>query len=69
MYPSLVESWKRCSRTPPPSKLVTLVSSLFTSAYVFLWPQYFPNSPLQLDALPIFDGRCVSSFLDALDLC
>lgn len=43
------------------SKLVTLVSSLFTSAYVFLWPQYFPNSPLQLDNLPIFDGRCVSS--------
>jgi len=39
------------------SKLVTLVTSLFTSAYVFLWPSYFPNSPLLLDELPVFDGR------------
>ncbi|SDA02792.1 BZ3500_MvSof-1268-A1-R1_Chr11-1g03159 [Microbotryum saponariae] len=40
-------------------KLVSLVSSLFTSAYTFLWPQYFPDSPLELDQLPIFDGRIV----------
>lgn len=39
------------------SKLLTLVTSLFTSAYIFLWSEYFPNSPLQLDQLPIFDGR------------
>lgn len=41
------------------SKLLTLVTSLFTSAYIFLWSEYFPNSPLQLDQLPIFDGRIV----------
>ncbi|SCV73283.1 BQ2448_7209 [Microbotryum intermedium] len=41
------------------SKLVTLISSLFTTAYTFLWPQYFPDSPLELDQLPIFDGRIV----------
>ncbi|BGP47294.1 tRNA-His guanylyltransferase [Rhodotorula kratochvilovae] len=41
------------------SKLVTLVVSVFTAAYVALWPQYFPNSPLQLDQLPVFDGRVV----------
>ncbi|KDE03856.1 hypothetical protein MVLG_05678 [Microbotryum lychnidis-dioicae p1A1 Lamole] len=41
------------------SKLVSLVSSLFTSAYTFLWPQYFPDSPLEMDQLPIFDGRIV----------
>ncbi|GJN89651.1 hypothetical protein Rhopal_002638-T1 [Rhodotorula paludigena] len=41
------------------SKLVTLVVSVFTAAYIALWPQYFPNSPLSLDHLPVFDGRVV----------
>ncbi|KAL8293737.1 hypothetical protein RQP46_000438 [Phenoliferia psychrophenolica] len=41
------------------SKLVTLIVSLFTSAYVFLWPKYFPNSPLVYEELPVFDGRVV----------
>lgn len=43
----------------PDSKLVTLVVSIFSAAYVALWPQYFPNSPLTLEELPVFDGRCV----------
>jgi hypothetical protein len=42
------------------SKLTTLVTSLFTSAYVFHWPQFFPNSPLSLEQLPVFDGRSVT---------
>ncbi|GAA5892463.1 tRNA guanylyltransferase [Sporobolomyces salmoneus] len=41
------------------SKLVTLVTSIFSSAYVYLWPQYFPNSPLDFAELPVFDGRIV----------
>ncbi|BGP54993.1 hypothetical protein JCM8202_005985 [Rhodotorula sphaerocarpa] len=41
------------------SKIVTLVVSVFTAAYVSLWPQYFPNSPLSLEHLPVFDGRAV----------
>lgn len=41
------------------SKLVTLVVSIFSAAYVALWPKYFPNSPLTLEELPVFDGRCV----------
>ncbi|GAA5985575.1 hypothetical protein JCM5350_007140 [Sporobolomyces pararoseus] len=41
------------------SKLVTLVTSIFSSAYVYLWPQYFPNSPLEFSELPVFDGRIV----------
>ncbi|GAA5856164.1 hypothetical protein JCM3766R1_004207 [Sporobolomyces carnicolor] len=39
------------------SKLVTLVTSIFSSAYVYLWPRYFPNSPLDFSELPVFDGR------------
>ncbi|GAA5894396.1 hypothetical protein JCM8208_006222 [Rhodotorula glutinis] len=41
------------------SKIVTLVVSVFTAAYTTLWPQFFPNSPLSLDHLPVFDGRVV----------
>ncbi|BGP15118.1 hypothetical protein JCM10213_006550 [Rhodosporidiobolus nylandii] len=41
------------------SKLITLVTSVFTSAYVALWPRYFPNSSLDLEHLPVFDGRVV----------
>lgn len=39
---------------------MTLVVSVFTAAYTTLWPQFFPNSPLSLDHLPVFDGRCVA---------
>ncbi|KAK4055707.1 tRNA-His guanylyltransferase [Microbotryomycetes sp. JL201] len=39
------------------SKLVSLVTSLFTASYVFLWPSFFPDSPLEVDNLPVFDGR------------
>lgn len=38
------------------SKLMTYVSSLFTSSYVFLWPQFF-DVPLKYP--PSFDGRVV----------
>ncbi|GAA5914736.1 hypothetical protein JCM6882_002728 [Rhodosporidiobolus microsporus] len=41
------------------SKLTTLVTSVFTAAYVALWSRYFPNSPLDLEHLPVFDGRVV----------
>ncbi|TKA57724.1 hypothetical protein B0A53_00873 [Rhodotorula sp. CCFEE 5036] len=41
------------------SKLVTLVVSIFSAAYVALWSKYFPNSPLTLEELPVFDGRVV----------
>lgn len=39
------------------SKLVTHIVSLFTSAYVFYWPHYFPQKSLQYP--PSFDGRLV----------
>ncbi|PWN19675.1 Thg1-domain-containing protein [Microstroma glucosiphilum] len=39
------------------SKIVTHIVSLFTSAYVFYWPQYFPKKALQ--GPPSFDGRLV----------
>jgi tRNA(His) guanylyltransferase len=38
------------------SKLMTYVSSLFTSAFVFHWPQFF-DTPLKYP--PAFDGRVV----------
>ncbi|PWN52064.1 tRNAHis guanylyltransferase [Violaceomyces palustris] len=38
-------------------KITTHVVSLFTSAYVFYWPQYFPEKPLLKP--PTFDGRLV----------
>ncbi|GAA5970709.1 hypothetical protein JCM11641_007407 [Rhodosporidiobolus odoratus] len=41
------------------SKLITLVTSVFTAAYVALWSTFFPNSPLDLEHLPVFDGRVV----------
>lgn len=49
--------------SPCCSKLTTLVTSLFTSAYVFHWPHFFPNSPLSLEQLPVFDGRSVTWLL------
>ncbi|KAF8963161.1 tRNAHis guanylyltransferase [Flammula alnicola] len=39
------------------SKIVSTLTSLFTSCYVFHWPKYFPDRPLQYP--PSFDGRIV----------
>jgi len=39
------------------TKIVTTVTSLFTSCYVFHWQSYFPDSPLRYP--PSFDGRIV----------
>ncbi|GAA5841442.1 hypothetical protein JCM11251_007140 [Rhodosporidiobolus azoricus] len=49
------------------SKLITLVTSVFTAAYVALWPRYFPNSILDIDHLPVFDGRVVQ-YTSALEI-
>lgn len=46
------------------SKLLTTVLSTFTAAYIYLWPQYFPESPLELNNLPTFDGRIVQYVTD-----
>lgn len=56
---------------PPPgcragrraSKLVSLVASLFSAAYVRFWPTHFPGTPLA--ATPMFDGRAVLYPADA----
>ncbi|ORY14139.1 tRNAHis guanylyltransferase-domain-containing protein [Clohesyomyces aquaticus] len=40
------------------SKLTSTIVSTFTSYYTFLWPKYFPASPLT-PPLPSFDGRAV----------
>ncbi|KNZ80193.1 putative tRNA(His) guanylyltransferase [Termitomyces sp. J132] len=39
------------------AKIVSTLTSLFTSSYVFNWQKYFPNNPLQYP--PSFDGRIV----------
>ncbi|KAK7461705.1 tRNA-His guanylyltransferase [Stygiomarasmius scandens] len=39
------------------AKIVSTLTSLFTSNYVFHWPKYFPEKPLQYP--PSFDGRIV----------
>lgn len=39
------------------SKITTHIVSLFTSAYVFNWPKFFPET--QLKVPPSFDGRMV----------
>ncbi|KAG5641868.1 hypothetical protein DXG03_004092 [Asterophora parasitica] len=39
------------------SKITSTLTSLFTSSYVFNWPKYFPDNPLQYP--PSFDGRIV----------
>ncbi|KAF2435585.1 tRNAHis guanylyltransferase [Tothia fuscella] len=41
------------------AKLTSTIVSTFTSYYVFLWPQYFPDTPLLLGMMPTFDGRAV----------
>ncbi|KAJ1301265.1 hypothetical protein OPQ81_003672 [Rhizoctonia solani] len=39
------------------SKIVSMLTSLFTSAYVFNWDTYFPDTKLKYP--PYFDGRVV----------
>ncbi|KAF9223272.1 tRNAHis guanylyltransferase [Gyrodon lividus] len=39
------------------AKILTTLTSYFTSCYVFHWPQYFPDDTLQYP--PSFDGRIV----------
>ncbi|KAF9483189.1 tRNAHis guanylyltransferase [Pholiota conissans] len=39
------------------SKIVSTLTSLFTSCYVFHWPKYFPDRPILYP--PSFDGRIV----------
>jgi tRNA(His) guanylyltransferase len=36
------------------SKIVTFITSVFTSNYVFYWSRFFPDTPLQYP--PTFDG-------------
>ncbi|CCM04235.1 uncharacterized protein FIBRA_06402 [Fibroporia radiculosa] len=39
------------------AKILTTITSLFTSSYVLHWPQFFPDTPLKYP--PSFDGRLV----------
>jgi tRNA(His) 5'-end guanylyltransferase len=39
------------------SKINSAICSIFTSAYVFYWPKYFPNNELLYP--PTFDSRVV----------
>ena len=39
------------------SKLISIVPSLFTSAYVLNWASHFPHDPLQPRDAPSFDAR------------
>ncbi|KAF8556534.1 tRNAHis guanylyltransferase [Imleria badia] len=39
------------------SKILSTLTSYFTSCYVFHWPRYFPETPLRYP--PSFDGRIV----------
>ena len=39
------------------SKINSAICSVFTSAYVFYWPEFFPNDPLRYP--PTFDSRVV----------
>lgn len=39
------------------AKILTTLVSTFTAAYIFHWPTFFPESPLQYP--PAFDGRIV----------
>ncbi|KAL5334890.1 tRNA guanylyltransferase [Aspergillus crustosus] len=41
------------------AKLVTTIVSTFTAHYIYLWGQYFQDTPLQSPYLPSFDGRAV----------
>ncbi|CDO74954.1 hypothetical protein BN946_scf184945.g26 [Trametes cinnabarina] len=39
------------------AKILSTITSLFTSSYVFNWPKYLPETPLKY--CPSFDGRIV----------
>ena len=39
------------------AKILTTLCSYFTSAYIFHWPNFFPDTPLVYP--PCFDGRIV----------
>mmetsp|Transcript_41481 Transcript_41481/g.98288 ORF Transcript_41481/g.98288 Transcript_41481/m.98288 type:complete len:184 (-) Transcript_41481:1471-2022(-) len=39
------------------SKLVSVITSFFTSNFVFKWPEFFPDKTLKTP--PMFDGRAV----------
>ncbi|KAG8212889.1 tRNAHis guanylyltransferase-domain-containing protein [Butyriboletus roseoflavus] len=39
------------------AKILSTITSYFTSCYVFHWPRYFPDTPLRYP--PSFDGRVV----------
>jgi len=39
------------------SKLISVVPSLFSSAYVLNWPSYFENIKLEASDAPSFDAR------------
>ncbi|KAJ9293847.1 hypothetical protein DTO271G3_7474 [Paecilomyces variotii] len=41
------------------AKLVTTIVSTFTAHYIFKWPTFFPETPLEPSSLPSFDGRAV----------
>lgn len=41
------------------SKLVSTIVSSFTASYIFHWPEFFPEKPLEPSHLPTFDGRAV----------
>ena len=46
------------------SKLLSLVTSCFTSSYVRFWAQFFPETELR--RTPMFDGRAVCYPTDAI---
>lgn len=52
-------SWTIHWRDIVSSKLVTTIVSTFTAYYIYLWPTYFPSTPLAPPYLPSFDGRAV----------
>lgn len=52
VLPKSCTLWKRRS-----SKLMSSFSSFFAASFVFLWPKFFPDSPLQ--EAPAFDARCI----------
>lgn len=41
------------------SKLVSTFVSTFTAYYIHLWPNRFPDDPLNFKQLPTFDGRAI----------
>ena len=52
VLPKKCNLWKRRE-----AKLVSSFCSYFASSFVFSWPEFFPDTPLQEP--PAFDGRCI----------